>query len=100
MFVISITYTKSAGEVDTLLTAHKQFLDEQYADGVFLMSGRKVPRTGSVIVADAADRAELQAIIETDPFYVGGVADYDIIEFVPSMTAEALSAFRYSTERN
>ena len=49
MFVISITYTKSAGEIDALLTAHKQFLNEQYADGVFLMSGRKVPRGGGII---------------------------------------------------
>jgi len=100
MFVISITYTKSASEVDALLTAHKQFLDEQYADGVFLMSGRKVPRTGGVIIADAADRNEVEAIVETDPFYIGGVAQYEIIEFVPSMTAEVLSVFRHNAERN
>jgi len=100
MFVISITYTKSASEIDALLTAHKQFLDEQYADGVFLMSGRKVPRTGGVIIADATDRTEVEAIVETDPFYIGGVAHYEIIEFVPSMTAEVLSVFRHNAERN
>jgi uncharacterized protein YciI len=100
MFVISITYTKPAGEIDALLTAHKQFLNEQYADGMFLMSGRKVPRSGGIIIADATDRAEVEAIIESDPFYIGGVATYDIIEFVPSMTAEALSAFRHTSERN
>ncbi|WP_050479444.1 YciI family protein [Herbaspirillum rhizosphaerae] len=100
MFVISITYTKSAGEIDALLTAHKQFLNEQYADGVFLMSGRKIPRSGGIIIADAADRAELEAIIETDPFYIGDVAEYEITEFVPSMTAEALSVFRHTSDRN
>ncbi|KAF1042981.1 MAG: hypothetical protein GAK35_02418 [Herbaspirillum frisingense] len=100
MFVISITYTKPASEIDSLLTAHKKFLNQQYADGVFLMSGRKVPRTGGIILADCSDRAEMEAIVESDPFYIAGVAEYDIIEFVPSMTAEALEAFRYSVDRN
>ncbi|MBB5391222.1 MULTISPECIES: YciI family protein [unclassified Herbaspirillum] len=100
MFIISITYTKPASEIDSLLTAHKKFLNQQYADGVFLMSGRKVPRTGGIILADASDRAEMEAIIELDPFYIAGVAEYEIIEFVPSMTAEALEAFRYSVDRN
>ena len=51
MFVISITYTKPAQDIDALLTAHHQFLNAQYADGVFLMSGRKVPRGGGIIIA-------------------------------------------------
>ncbi|MFL9926254.1 YciI family protein [Herbaspirillum lusitanum] len=100
MFIISITYTKPAGEIDALLTAHRQFLNEQYADGVFLMSGRKVPRSGGIIIADAADRAEIEDIIQFDPFYIAGVAEYEIIEFVPSMTAEALSDFRHTADRN
>ncbi|WDZ95184.1 YciI family protein [Herbaspirillum sp. WKF16] len=100
MFVISITYTKPASEIDSLLTAHKKFLNQQYADGVFLMSGRKVPRTGGIILADCSDRAEMEAIVESDPFYIAGVAEYEITEFVPSMTAEALEAFRYSVDRN
>ncbi|NUU02424.1 YciI family protein [Herbaspirillum robiniae] len=100
MFVISITYTKPASEIDSLLTAHKKFLNQQYADGVFLMSGRKVPRSGGIILADCSDRAEMEAIVESDPFYIAGVAEYEIIEFVPSMTAEALEAFRYTVDRN
>ena len=47
-----------------------------------------------------AIRAEIEAIMESDPFFIGGVAEYEIIEFVPSMTAEALEAFRYSVDRN
>ena len=100
MFIVSITYTKPASEIDSLLTAHKKFLNQQYAEGVFLMSGRKVPRTGGIIIPDCADRAEIEAIMESDPFFIGGVAEYEIIEFVPSMTAEALEAFRYSVDRN
>jgi len=100
MFVISITYTRPAADIDSLLTAHKKFLNQQYADGVFLMSGRKVPRTGGIILADCADRADMEAIMELDPFYIAGVAEYELIEFVPSMTAEALEAFRHTADRN
>ncbi|MDY7579648.1 YciI family protein [Herbaspirillum sp. RTI4] len=94
MFVISITYIKSAAEVDLLLTAHKHFLNEHYANGNFLMSGRKVPRKGGIIIADVADRAEMESIMESDPFSIGEVAEYTITEFIPSMTAEALAGFR------
>jgi len=100
MFIISITYTRPAGEVDALLTAHRHFLSEHYASGIFLMSGRKVPRSGGIIIADAADRAEVEAIVQTDPFYIGSVAEYEITEFVPSMTAEALADFRHTADRN
>ncbi len=94
MFLILITYTKSAAEVDALLTAHRQYLQQHFASGVFLLSGRKVPRSGGIILADAAERAEIDAIIQEDPFFIADVATYEVTEFVPSLTAEALSAFR------
>jgi uncharacterized protein YciI len=45
--------------------------------------GPQGPRTGGIIIADCADRAEIEAIMESDPFFIGGVAEYEIIEFVP-----------------
>jgi uncharacterized protein YciI len=58
------------------------------------MSGRKEPRDGGIIIAHAASRAELESVLRDDPFQQAGVARYDITEFVPTMTAEALAAFR------
>ncbi len=100
MFIILMTYTKSAEEIDAVLTEHHRFLREQYAAGNFLMSGRKVPRNGGVIIADVADRSEIDEIVQSDPFFINGVADYNIIEFVPSMTSAALSVFRHTPEKN
>ena len=94
MFIVSITYTKPASEIDSLLTAHKKFLNQQYAEGVFLMSGRMVPRTGGIIIATADSRADIEAVIELDPFNEAGAASYTITEFVPTMTADILSAFK------
>ena len=100
MFIISITYTKPMAEIDALLSAHRRYLNEQYANGLFLMSGRKVPRSGGVIIADAPNRADVEAVVQLDPFYAAGVAAYDIIEFVPSMAAEPFAIYQDHGRRN
>jgi uncharacterized protein YciI len=94
MFIISITYTKPMTEIDGLLSAHRKFLNEQYENGMFLLSGRKVPRSGGVIIADAPNRADIEAVIQLDPFYAAGVAEYEIIEFVPSKAADAFAIYQ------
>ena len=93
MFIISLSYKDIAG-VDAQLDAHRDFLREQYGRGVFLMSGPKDPRTGGIIVATAETRAEIEAVIALDPFKRAGVADYEVTEFVPTMTSDALASFR------
>ncbi|MES2299330.1 MAG: YciI family protein [Pseudomonadota bacterium] len=94
MFVISLTYLKPLEQIEAQLGAHRDFLRQQYGMGIFLMSGRKVPRDGGVILADAETREEIEAVIRLDPFHAGGLARYDITEFVPTMTADAFAAFR------
>lgn len=90
MFIISLTYKVPTCVVDEHLAAHVEFLNEQYANGNFLASGRKVPRTGGIILSNITDKEELQKIIALDPFNQNGVADYEIVEFVPSMTCKQL----------
>ncbi|MRV72301.1 GTP cyclohydrolase [Duganella sp. FT92W] len=94
MFIISLTYLKPAEEIDALLAKHREYLREQYDNGMFLMSGRMVPRTGGVIIATADSKADIEAVIELDPFNEAGAASYTITEFVPTMTAEILSQFK------
>ncbi len=81
MFVIMVNYIKSLSEIDAHLETHRRFLDEGYAEGYFLASGPRVPRTGGVILAKAASAEELKAFIEKDPFNRAGVATYDVVEF-------------------
>ena len=89
MFIFSLTYVKPLSEVERLLPAHIQFLDEHYKKHHFMCSGRKIPRTGGIILGNCADTVEAKAIMEKDPFYKEGIAQYDIIEFIPSKTSEA-----------
>ncbi len=90
MFIISLNYKESLDRIDQELENHVQYLKAQYAIGNFVASGRKVPRTGGIIMSQIKDRSELEKVIQDDPFYKNQLADYDIIEFIPSMTSEEL----------
>nr|WP_281419266.1 YciI family protein [Marinobacterium ramblicola] len=90
VFIVSLTYKCELSEIDTYLNDHVEYLDRQYAAGVFLASGRKVPRTGGVILARADSRQQLEQILAEDPFSVHNLAEYDVIEFVPSKTSKEL----------
>lgn len=94
MFVLELTYTAPVERVDALLDAHIEWLDAQYAAGVFVASGRKNPRDGGVILAAGVGRAEIEAIAAADPFSAEGVCAYRITEFYATKTAAELESFR------
>ncbi|MDD2464432.1 MAG: YciI family protein [Desulfobulbus sp.] len=90
MFIISLHYIADLDEIDQHLDAHVVYLKRQYAAGNFLASGRKVPRTGGVILASVSNREKLTSILAEDPFQKAGLAEYTVTEFIPSMVAEGL----------
>lgn len=94
MFIISLTYKMPLDEVDKHLPAHVSFLNDQYASGHFIASGRKVPRTGGIILSNMQSRDALNEVLQNDPFMQYGVAEYDIVEFVPSMVSEEMGFLR------
>lgn len=96
MFVVLITYKQPLDVVGAHLAAHVEFLKRQYREGCFIASGRRVPRTGGVILARAASRETLQEVLRQDPFFANGVADYEVIEFTPTMTAPEFAGLQES----
>jgi uncharacterized protein YciI len=88
MFVIELIYKADLSEIDRHMTAHMKFLRKHYASGHFLVSGRKIPRDGGIIIALGNDRGEVEAIIRTDPFCRHGLADFRIVEFRASQLAD------------
>ena len=87
MFVIELIYKADLSEIDAHMKAHVAFLKKYYAAGNFLVSGRKIPRDGGIILAVAKDKPELEAIVAQDPFCKHGLADFRIIEFRASQRA-------------
>jgi len=67
---------------------HVAWLQRQYDAGRFVVSGRRVPRTGGVIVARGDDRREIEEIAAGDPFVTGGVATVEIVQFRASQVAD------------
>ena len=90
MFIINLTYKTELERIDQFLNDHIKFLDEQYQLGNFLASGRKIPRTGGIIISNVKSKSELHQIIEKDPFKKNELADYELTEFVPSKTCHEL----------
>ncbi len=92
MFVLLLSYVRPVEEVDALMRDHVAWLDEHYDGGRFVVSGRRVPRTGGVIVARGDDRDEIERIVASDPFVAGGVATCEVIHFRASQTANGFDA--------
>ena len=87
MFIVTLTYIRPLEELDVLMDAHIAWLKKHYESGLFVASGRQVPRKGGVILARSGDREALEAVLVRDPFVQNGAARTEIMEFVPSMTA-------------
>ena len=88
MFVIELVYKADLSLIDAHMAAHVKFLKKYYASGNFLVSGRKVPRDGGIILAVGNSRSEIEAIVNEDPFHKHSLADFRIIEFRASQRAE------------
>jgi uncharacterized protein YciI len=86
MYVVSLTYKVPEEIVDFHLPAHVTWLKKAFDDGVFMVAGRKIPRTGALLLSNA-DRAVLDASLAQDPFYINGVAEFDVEEFHASRVA-------------
>ena len=91
MFVIELIYKVDLAEIDRHMAAHMKYLKKHYAAGHFVVSGRKIPREGGVIVAVGPSKDDITAIVQEDPFVSHGLADFRIIEFRPSQRADDIN---------
>lgn len=84
MFIINLQYIVPLEMIDEHMGDHVKYLRKYYKKNIFLVSGRKVPRTGGIILALAETRAALDQIISEDPFYVHKLAEFSVTEFLTS----------------
>lgn len=87
MFIVSLTYIVDLEKIDKILPLHVEYLKKQYGRGNFIASGRKIPRTGGIILSKLDSLEKLQKVLNQDPFKINNLAKYDIQEFIPSMTS-------------
>ncbi|HEX5555369.1 MAG TPA: YciI family protein [Chitinophagaceae bacterium] len=93
MFLILLQYVRPLTAIDHYLDAHNAFLDKYYKSGNFIFSGRKIPRSGGVILCHAENRRAVEKILSDDPFEQNSLAMYDIIEFQPTQCVSGIEQF-------
>lgn len=93
MIIVSLTYRVPVEHVEPHLAAHMAFIEKGYADGMFVASGRKVPRTGGVILA-RGDIETVRTFCLTDPFLVHALADLELTEVAFTTAAEGFDKLK------
>ena len=86
-FVVSLRYIAPLDAIDAAMRAHVAFLEKHRKAGVFIAWGRKVPRTGGIILACGESRAVIERIMQDDPFVARRLAEVEVTEFLPKPPA-------------
>ena len=86
-FVVSLHYVQPLSAIDAAMRSHVAFLEKHRKAGVFIAWGRKVPRSGGIIIACGESRGEIERIMADDPFVVRRLADVEVTEFLPKPAA-------------
>jgi len=93
MFILALKYVKPLEEVEKELNSHIKYLEKYYSLQKFICSGRRNPRIGGVILCNSKNLEEVEMIIGEDPFYINKIAEYEIIEFLPTKYADGFERF-------
>jgi len=86
LFIIDLHYIVPLDQLDAHMAEHVKYLQKYYKLNVFVASGRKVPRTGGIILALAKSKEEVEHIINEDPFIIHKLAEFRITEFLTSQS--------------
>jgi len=94
MYALAILrYRKPLAEIEKVLAAHRSYLAGLKAQGLLLASGPLEPRNGGALLLRVpdqdADRA-LDAVRDGDPFVQAGVAQYELMPWMPVLGQEGL----------
>lgn len=90
-----LRYRRPLDEVVANVDDHRAYLRTLYERGTLLASGPFDPRSGGALLLrlpeeDAA--AALDAVRDDDPFWQRGIAQYELLNWVPVIGKEGLDA--------
>ena len=83
MFILLLKFGPNKARAAELMEGHNRWLRQGFDDDVFLLAGSLTPGLGGGILARCADRAEVEARLQADPFVVEAVVDAEILELAP-----------------
>ncbi len=99
MFILISRFQRSLDEINHFLAPHSEWVQRHYESGRFLVSGRREPPIGGIIVARASSEQELREILTTDPLQQMGLAEYEVFSFEATDFPKRSSAFDTFTSK-
>jgi len=89
MYLVDMSFTDMTKITAELTNKHKLYLEKEYKTNNLMFGGRKVPRTGGILISQHANKHELKQVLNSDPFVKSGAVSYSITEFIPVMASKA-----------
>ncbi len=91
MFVITLRFSNNKAKAGQLMEGHNTWIQQGFADGIFLLAGSLQPGLGGAVVAHRISLPELQKRVNEDPFVAANVVTADILEITPAKADERLN---------
>lgn len=84
LFAVELVFHPDRDKRLAVRPAHREYLGQLTERGVLRISGPWADETGALLIYAVADREELQAVLDADPYTPAGVvASTTIREWVP-----------------
>ncbi len=98
MYFAVIRYKVPRDEIESLIEEHREFLQDGYEKGYFIVSGPLLDFKGGVIFSTITRRGDFEQILNQDPLIINQVASFETFGFEPTKFDSRFAAFL--TERD
>jgi uncharacterized protein YciI len=83
VFVVISLFLEPVDVIDQHVSEHAAWVEQQYEKGRVLVSGRRKPPVGGIIVLRGDSREEIVELFSEEPFNRRGLVEYQILQFTP-----------------
>ena len=94
---VALRYRFPLERIQQTVDRHRAYLRELLAQGNMIASGPFVPREGGGLLLRVEDEAEIQAVLEKDPFQIERLVDTTIYKWAPNIGVEELDSLPRKT---
>ena len=86
MFIVMLKFSENRAKADAFVQGHKNWIQQGFEDGVFLVVGSLLTDQGGAIIAHNTDLKDIKARVADDPFVTEGIVTAEILEISPART--------------
>jgi uncharacterized protein YciI len=89
---VALKYRYPLERMQQSVDRHRAYLRELLAQGKMIASGPFVPREGGALLLRVEDEAEIQPILDKDPFQMERLVETTIYKWAPNIGLEGLDS--------